>query len=147
MTDRDTFAAAALTGLLAAPTDKDRSWDYWARIAYEAADAMLARRDGVTEPVPKEKRAEVSDTEPVAWAVLAKDVGATAAICSTFMEAERLAARSNDWRKEIVPLYRQPHPALTDAEREAVEWCIFQQATPQRTAVTLRGLLERIDGA
>ena len=43
MTDRDTFAAAALTGLLAAPTDKDRSWDYWARLAYEAADAMLAR--------------------------------------------------------------------------------------------------------
>jgi hypothetical protein len=33
---------------------------------------------------------------------------------------------------------------LTDAEREAVEWCIFQQATPQRTAVTLRGLLERM---
>lgn len=44
MTDRDSFAAAALTGLLAAPTDKDRSWDYWARLAYEAADAMLARR-------------------------------------------------------------------------------------------------------
>ena len=32
---------------------------------------------------------------------------------------------------------------LTDAEREAVEWCIFQQATPQRIAVTLRRLLER----
>jgi hypothetical protein len=33
---------------------------------------------------------------------------------------------------------------LTDAEREAIEWCIFQQATPQRTAVTLRRLLERL---
>jgi hypothetical protein len=45
MTDRDTFAAAALTGLLAAPTDKDRSMDYWARLAYEAADAMLRERE------------------------------------------------------------------------------------------------------
>jgi hypothetical protein len=44
MTDRDHFAAAALTGLLAAPTDKDRSWDYWSRFAYEAADAMLRER-------------------------------------------------------------------------------------------------------
>lgn len=33
---------------------------------------------------------------------------------------------------------------LTDEEREAIEWCIFQQATPQRTAVTLRKLLERL---
>lgn len=41
MTDRDTFAAAALTGLLAAPTDKDRSSEYWARFSYEIADAML----------------------------------------------------------------------------------------------------------
>ena len=35
---------------------------------------------------------------------------------------------------------------LTDAEQEAMEWCIFQQATPQRIAVTLRGLLERLGG-
>jgi hypothetical protein len=33
---------------------------------------------------------------------------------------------------------------LTDEEREAIEWCIFQQTTPQRTAVTLRRLLERL---
>ena len=33
---------------------------------------------------------------------------------------------------------------LTDEEREAIEWCIFQQATPQRVAVTLRKLLERL---
>ena len=52
MTNRDKFAAAALTGLLAAPTDKYRSMDYWARLSYEAADAMLARRPCVTEPMP-----------------------------------------------------------------------------------------------
>lgn len=44
MNDRDHLAAAALTGLLAAPTDKDRSMDYWARLSYEAADAMLRER-------------------------------------------------------------------------------------------------------
>ena len=60
MTDRDTFAAAALTGLLGGPGDKDFSMDYWARHAYEAADAMLRERERVTEPMPKEKRAEVS---------------------------------------------------------------------------------------
>jgi hypothetical protein len=54
MTDRDYFAAAALTGLLAAPTDKDRSMDYWARLAFEAADAMLAARGPVAEtPEPQ----------------------------------------------------------------------------------------------
>jgi hypothetical protein len=33
---------------------------------------------------------------------------------------------------------------LTDEELAAIEWCIFQQATPQRTAVTLRRLLDRL---
>jgi hypothetical protein len=32
---------------------------------------------------------------------------------------------------------------LTDEEREAVEWCIFQQWVPQRNSVALRRLLER----
>ena len=45
---RDTFAAAALTGLLAGPGDKDFSADYWARHAYEAADAMLRERERTT---------------------------------------------------------------------------------------------------
>lgn len=47
---RDQFAAAALTGLLAAPTDKDRSMDYWARLAFEAADAMLRKRGNQPKP-------------------------------------------------------------------------------------------------
>ena len=49
MNDRDTFAAAALTGLLAAPTDKDRSWEYWARLSYEAADAMIQERRDMSD--------------------------------------------------------------------------------------------------
>jgi hypothetical protein len=90
---RDTFAAAALTGLLAGPGDKDFSADYWARHAYEAADAMLRERGRVTEPMTENKRAEV---------------------------------------------------VLTDEDRDAIEWCIFQQTTPQKQAVTLRKLLERL---
>ena len=56
MTDRDTFAAAALTGLLA---NGDYSVESIPMLAYRMADAML-RESGVTEPLPKEKRAEVS---------------------------------------------------------------------------------------
>jgi hypothetical protein len=78
MIDRDFFAAAALTGLLAAPTDKDRSMEYWARLSYEAADAMLRER-GDTEPMPKEKQAEVyvtitnAEREAICQAVTAYD--------------------------------------------------------------------------
>jgi hypothetical protein len=93
VTERDTFAAAALSGLLAGPGDKDFSADYWARRAYEAADAMLRERGRVTEPMTENKPAEV---------------------------------------------------ALTDEDRDAIEWCIFQQATSQKQAVTLRKLLKRL---
>ena len=56
MDDRDTFAAAALTGLLSRP-----QWmpSECVSEAYRMADAML--RERVTEPMPKEKLAEVSD--------------------------------------------------------------------------------------
>lgn len=69
MTDRDTFAAAALTGLL---MNGDYSTDSIPSLAYSMADAMLRERERngavssretapVTEPMPKEKRAEVSE--------------------------------------------------------------------------------------
>jgi hypothetical protein len=38
---------------------------------------------------------------------------------------------------------RRTIPTLTDEERAAVEWCVFQQWVPQRKAVTLRRLLDR----
>jgi hypothetical protein len=75
MTDRDTFAAAALTGLLAGPGDKDFSADYWARHAYEAADAMLRERERVTEPMTKKKRAEVLLTDEEREAIEASIAG------------------------------------------------------------------------
>lgn len=41
---RDRFAMAALTGLLADPSVRDRNFDLLALNAYEVADAMLLRR-------------------------------------------------------------------------------------------------------
>jgi len=209
---RDTFAAAALKGLLAGPGDKDFSMDYWARHAYGAADAMLRERDRVTEPMPKEKRAEVSSAPVFAdktrsWPVSyeksdekrvlydtnhdavpeaigggstlgnpvppATVTGNTAeSLCGSLPRylGDGVSPSHNDknlrhtqrpvaWARffpnggpQSVYLDRPPpdaeplycSPTLTDEEREAIEWCIFQQATPQRTAVTLRRLLERM---
>jgi len=59
VTDRDTFAAAAMTGLLAAPTCKDKSWDYWARCSYEMADAMLKHRSAGRQPDPQDLNKEL----------------------------------------------------------------------------------------
>jgi hypothetical protein len=57
ITLRDTFAAAALTGLLAQGDDGSFSEESYARAAYRWADAMLRGRGD-----PKEKLAEFSYT-------------------------------------------------------------------------------------
>jgi hypothetical protein len=50
----------------------------------------------------------------------------------------------------IAPLYLQPQPTLTDAEREAIESCIwdYEQCDDDEGCAnmvsTLRGLLERL---
>ena len=48
---------------------------------------------------------------------------------------------------KVVPLYRQPQPTLTDAEREAVEAAadLIDNKTCGDSS-TLRGLLERLGG-
>ncbi len=74
--------------------------------------------------------------KPVAWAALRED-GDIAWIGYT-----PEGAADGACGRQVVPLYRSP--ALTDEEVEAVEWCIFQQATPQKTAVTLRRMLHRL---
>ena len=89
---RDTFAASALTGLLAQGDDGSFSEESYARAAFHWADVMLRERErnGASEG------------------------------CETVR--------------------------LTDAEREAVEWCISRPQTHWQHgiyAATLRGLLER----
>jgi len=60
MTDRDTFAASALTGLL---VNGPFNTDAVPRLAYSMADAMLRERERATEPLAENKRAEVLLTD------------------------------------------------------------------------------------
>lgn len=77
--------------------------------------------------------------EPVAWAV----VGVGYEYVSLLRESAAEAARSGGG--VMVPLYRQPQPAFTDAEREAVDMAM--RSSPfcyMPEAKTLLGLLERL---
>lgn len=132
---RDQFAAAALTGLLA--SDPKLSAPDIRRMAFNWADSMLRERHP-RNTMPKEP------PQPLAWAVIASDIGVTASPCSTFMEAERLAARSRDHRKEIVPLFR--FPSLTQAEHEAIRCAVnaCEETVRDEHAATLRSLLDRV---
>ena len=133
MTDRDEFAAAAMTGLLAGPGDKDFSMEYWARHAYGAADAMLRER---------ERNGAVSGCE-------------TPTLTAEEREAiERLQRSVTDWQLEAQVHRKRAAAAvaeiarlrLTAAEREAIEWCLSLPML-DRDAVRmmpLRKLLERL---
>ncbi len=85
-----------------------------------------------------------NDMEPDAWGLL--DEGEVWYATPFREEAERVIRRTEDTDSAIVALYRQP--TLTDAEREAVEWCVemaMNSATDcDNEIATLRGLLERL---
>jgi hypothetical protein len=163
MTDRDHFAAAALTGLIARagkiPFDGVAD-------CYEWADAMLRERERTNhdaapaarapEPEPEAARRRPAggtgeSQEPVVWAVMLADNHRIWGVYALEEEANAI----NDvvaGGHGVAPLYLQPQPTLTDAEREAVEW-FSNFARPQngpvigRHAAALRGLLERTGGA
>jgi hypothetical protein len=144
MNDRDTFAAAALTGLLAGRVPPYRSDDRasYAESALALADAMLAARGTTTDhdaaPAATASEAEkqavcrraetiageagTGDTraaqEPAAWAVIRDDVFIVFYITRA---AAQEVALAHGWT--VLPLYAAPPAAgvtLTDAEREAV---------------------------
>jgi hypothetical protein len=148
MNDRDTFAAAALTGLLAgrlAPYESEYAKDF-AEAAWKLADAMLAERGDTTdhdaapaataseaENQAVGRRAETSageagtgDTraaqEPAAWGIYCGDE-----IDIACLSREGAAACVRDWPQrayKIVPLYAAPPAgsvALTDEERCELE--------------------------
>jgi hypothetical protein len=159
MTDRDTLAAAALTGLLAGPGDKDFSADYWARHAYEAADTMLRERERTTNDASPEAgrpsmgaedgrvRASALSTgntqETVAWAI--QFAGEDIDVRSVFSDMESACRHVANYagKNQIVPLYRSPR--LTDEEREAI--AIAADSTTvciPPIKETLRSLLERM---
>lgn len=170
MTDRDYFAAAALTrgmGVL--------GYEQIAKSCYEMADAMLRERERhhipdagemventtnhdavpaarAEEPessVPRGSGSALANTpaEPVAWVAFATDGSESSAVYSMREQAQ---AAANDWGWSFAPLYaRLP---LTDEEREAIEWSINDQIegghqnhpTVKEVIVTLRTLLERM---
>lgn len=76
-----------------------------------------------------------SKQEPVAWAVEKRGYPPMFSLHDDWNGACRTAMEENG---TIVPLYRQPQPTLTDAEREAVETAAYVNAD------ALRGLLERL---
>jgi len=127
-----------------------------ARVTVLEAAAEIERLRGspVTEPMPKEKRAEVSVAEPVAWAVM--DGNEYMEFCTDKEEAR--CAAGYYAAGPVIPLYRHQQTTLTDAEREAVdtaEASLMRESTDLNTplpvrqrlgaaAATLRGLLERM---
>jgi hypothetical protein len=96
------------------------------------------------EPSPASAGSQV-----VAWEVMLPGVG-TYDILSFQWEADAIAAglREREGTKALaLPLYRQPQPALTDEEREAIGMAYSRlTAIPHYEAVsaTLRRLLERL---
>lgn len=85
--------------------------------------------------------------EPVAWAVFCS--GERLGVYNTERSANEGAYCSGP-RAYAAPLYRQPQPTLTDAEREAVDRaaCAFEYDDDNgecaALAATLRALLERL---
>ena len=84
-------------------------------------------------------------SQPVAWAAVF-DGEVDAEFVWPFM------ADANAWAAarpgvEIVPLYRQPQPTLTDEEREAIRWVVGEALSVDGVSIqpTLRSLLARTD--
>jgi hypothetical protein len=157
VTLRDTFAAAALTGLLAGrkftALDDAIVAEPYAEAAYGIADAMLRERERTNHDAAPAARAGTPGTgdtqEPVAWAVMD---GTKTLVGYHSCSREKAEAWAREYGfPEVVPLYRQP--TLTDAEREAVRYMIAagkfgqrDEALTEEHAATLRGLLERLGG-
>jgi len=149
MNDRDHFAAAALAGLLAAPTDKDRDMGYWARLSYEAADAMLRERtnhdaapaaraqtdsatgepgggggsDRTDKPATRPAVGTGDTQEPVTWAVVRWWDDHCVMTLERKDQADFMAAalrKQHCHTHDVVPLYRQPRPTLSGDELKAI---------------------------
>jgi hypothetical protein len=121
MTDRDHFAAAALTGLIARAGEIP--FDGVAD-CYEWADAMLRERERVTEPLLKEKQAEVSA------APVSRPPETRASFSATNLDAAP-AARAEDVLKEPTgrsggePAGEPEGTVRTGDTQEPVAWAVM----------------------
>ena len=170
---RDTFAAAALTGIIAASDDseiKQPQAEFLARQAWLVADAVLRERARNGAPVGREtvtdhdaasaaKAAELArspgqsprgtgDTtwEPLCWCCSGPGI-------QSFHESKADAEeyREHSGIADEVEVFQVGRAfALTDAEREAVEWCVemavLHATECDEEIAALRGLLARLGG-
>ncbi len=131
MTDRDHFAAAALTGLIARAGEIP--FDGVAD-CYEWADAMLRERERVTEPLLKEKQAEVS-VAPVSRppetraSFSATNHDAAPAARAQLPEADHAACRS---RESDAGTGNQTAPPCVETDRASSCKCVPPAAATQR---------------
>jgi len=151
MTDRDIFAAAALTGLLADDGDRTEcAMPSFAARAYEWADAMLRERER-TSPTPQPRTAVLS-TGDVVYYHPAHDAVPEACVQQSTREPERSLLAQSESVERGLPRTGNT-PALTDEEREAIE-CFAELRKPltrltqshnrEKYKRLLCGLLERL---
>jgi hypothetical protein len=155
MTERDTFAAAALTGLLANPTLSGDGMEKPAQLFYAWADAMLAARgDKRTAPAADALfHAALVLYEAGRW--VSPDVPAVQAVAmwATLRDALGLpAGYATD--RGVADAPPAADVTLTDAERRELEAAasdyergggriVYGRQTYLRRAATIRGLLSR----
>ena len=160
---RDTFAAAALTGLLADDGDRvDHAMQSFTSRAYEWADAMLRERlrtlaeqatlsEGslpgeCTERLRSVEAESKTAADAAEWL---RRADADQTIRAAKAEAEVEADAKAEPEAEVERL-RSPAShisgdgnTLTDAERAALQW-FGRYGLPEHRAATLRSLLERL---
>ena len=148
---RDTFAAAALTGLLADDGDRvDHAMQSFTSRAYEWADAMLRERlrtlaeqatlsEGslpgeCTERLRSVEAESKTAADAAEWLRRA-DADQTIRAAKAEAEVERLRSPASHISGD--------GNTLTDAERAALQW-FGRYGLPEHRAATLRSLLERL---
>jgi hypothetical protein len=154
---RDTFAAAALTGWLASQQTVISEAEMATR-AYRYADAMLRERERHHIPdagnmventtnhdaVPEARDGGSTLGNPVPPATVTGNTHKPVAWARCYPNGGPMSVFLDRPPADAEPLYRSP--TLTDAEREAIERAAFvsDQAGLEKSAATLRNLLERM---
>lgn len=152
MTDRDEFAAAALTGLISlnCPSPNQQAPSDLCEFAFRWADAMLRERERhhIPDAGKMVENTTNHDPEPAAWMVARN--GEPCHLSWTLGDARRELNRlelvsTGTPALELFSLYRSP--TLTDAEREAINVARIELNTlhcfEEHHSHTLLKLLER----
>ena len=142
MTDRDTFAAAALTGLIGwkRGDDSASTTSDLARWAYHLADAMLSERERSYDAKPldlsedqKTLRNAAGLLGPGGFGELARRLSSLSRRLTTIDGSTPARAAAPD-----------DSPLLTTKERKAVAFAVEHFGSFKNQAATLRSLLERL---